>query len=119
MTELERSHRTADLREAIHRLENYRDFDPEKQTDLAQVAGWVTHNRNDKQELILHKLRNRLFDVSRRNRLLFYKPNARFANLTFGSVPMVLHHQSIRSELLFTWNSDIEAKVIAMGDLPQ
>lgn len=117
MTELERDHRTRDLREAIHRLENYRDFDPEKQTDLAQVAGWVTHDRSEKQQFILHKLRNRLFDVSRRNRLLFYKPNARFANLTFGSVPMVLHHQSIRPELLFTWNADIEAKVIAMGDL--
>ncbi len=118
MTELERSLRTRDLQEAIHRLENYRDFDPEKQTDLAQVAGWVTHDRSEKQQFILHKLRNRLFDISRRNRLLFYKANSRFANLTFGSVPMVLHHQSIRSELLFTWNSDIEAKVIAMGDLP-
>ncbi|WP_341843785.1 AAA domain-containing protein [Chitinophaga caseinilytica] len=117
MTELERGNRTPDLREAIHRLENYRDFDPEKQTDLAQVAGWVTHDRSEKQQFILHKLRNRLFDISRRNRLLFYKANSRFANLTFGSVPMVLHHQSIRPELLFTWNADIESKVVAMGDL--
>ncbi|MBO9154413.1 AAA domain-containing protein [Chitinophaga sp. GCM10012297] len=118
MTELDRSHRTRDLQEAIHRLEHYRDFDPEKQLDLAQVAGWVTHDRSERQHFILNKLRNRLFDVSRRNRLLYYKPNTRFANLTISSVPMVLHHQSIRPELLFTWNPDLAEKITGMKDLP-
>lgn len=118
MTELDRAHRTRDLQEAIHRLEHYRDFDPEKQLDLAQVAGWVTHDRSERQHFILNKLRNRLFDVSRRNRLLFYKPNTRFANLTISSVPMVLHHQSIRPELLFTWNPDLAEKITGMKDLP-
>ncbi|WP_346320840.1 AAA domain-containing protein [Chitinophaga sp. YIM B06452] len=117
MTELNRAHRTRDLQEAIHRLEHYRDFDPEKQLDLAQVAGWVTHDRSERQTFILNKLRNRLFDVSRRNRLLFYKPNTRFANLTISSVPMVLHHQSIRPELLFTWNPEIAEKITGMKDL--
>ncbi|MGN6509414.1 MAG: AAA domain-containing protein, partial [Chitinophaga sp.] len=118
MTELDRAHRTRDLQEAIHRLEHYRDFDPEKQLDLAQVAGWVTHDRSERQHFILNKLRNRLFDVSRRNRLLYYKPNMRFANLTLSSVPMVLHHQSIRPELLFTWNPHLAEKITGMKDLP-
>ncbi len=117
MTELNRAHRTRDLQEAIHRLEHYRDFDPEKQLDLAQVAGWVTHDRSERQNFILNKLRNRLFDISRRNRLLYYKPNTRFANLTISSVPMVLHHQSIRPELLFTWNPEIAEKITGMKDL--
>ncbi|GEP98600.1 AAA domain-containing protein [Chitinophaga cymbidii] len=117
MTMLHRAQRTQDLQEAIHRLEHYRDFDPEKQLDLGQVAGWVYQERKERQAFILNKLRNRLFDVSRRNRLLYYKPNARFANLTLGSVPMVLHHQSIRPELLFTWNDEIAQKVIGMKDL--
>lgn len=117
MTELDRAQRTQDLQEAIHRLEHYRDFDPEKQLDLAQVAGWVYNDRKEKQSFILHKLRNRLFDISRRNRLLYYKPNSRFANLTHSSVPMVLHHQSIRPDLLFTWNEVIAAQVIGMKDL--
>lgn len=117
MTELNRAHRTSDLQEAIHRLEHYRDFDPEKQLDLAQVAGWVMHDRSERQTFILNKLRNRLFDVSRRNRLLYYKPNTRFANLTISSVPMVLHHQSIRPELLFTWNPEIAEKITGMKDL--
>lgn len=118
MTELQRSQRTQDLREALHRLEHYRDFDPEKQLDLGQVAGWVYQERKERQGFILNKLRNRLFDVSRRNRLLYYKPNSRFANLTLGSVPLVLHHQSIRPDLLFTWNEDITNCVIAMKDIP-
>lgn len=117
MTALHRAERTQDLQEAIHRLEHYRDFDPEKQVDLGQVAGWVYNERKERQAFILNKLRNRLFDVSRRNRLLYYKPNARFANLTLGSVPMVLHHQSIRPELLFTWNEEIAQQVVEMKDL--
>ncbi|QEH42402.1 AAA domain-containing protein [Chitinophaga sp. XS-30] len=117
MTALHRAERTQDLQEAIRRLEHYRDFDPEKQIDLAQVAGWVHHERKERQAFILNKLRNRLFDVSRRNRLLYYKPNARFVNLTLGSVPMVLHHQSIRPDLLFTWNEGIAGHVIGMKDL--
>ncbi|UYQ95057.1 AAA domain-containing protein [Chitinophaga horti] len=117
MTELDRHKRTQDLYEAIHRLEHYRDFDPEKQIDLAEVAGWGQTPRNDRNAFILNKLRNRLFDTSRRNRLLYYKSNARFVNLTISSVPMVLHYQSIRPQLLFTWNDDIAANVKDMKDM--
>ncbi|MEI6947540.1 WGR domain-containing protein [Paraflavisolibacter sp. H34] len=117
MTELDRSKRNQDLYEVIQRLENYRDFDPEKQTDLSQVVGWKSKESSDKSSLILNKLRNRLFDTSRRNRLLYYKPNLRFVNLTVSSVPVVLHYQSIRPELLFTWNTEIAGKVKDMKEI--
>jgi hypothetical protein len=117
MTELDRKKRTQDLYEAIHRLEHYRDFDPEKQLDLTKVAGWVHQARNERNDFILNKLRNRLFDTSRRNRLLYYKSNARFINLTISSVPMVLHYQSIRPQLLFTWNEEIADKVKGMKEM--
>ncbi|MCK7555029.1 DUF4011 domain-containing protein [Chitinophaga sedimenti] len=117
MTELDRNKRTQDLYEAIHRLEHYRDFDPEKQLDLAEVAGWGQKTSNDRNTFILNKLRNRLFDSSRRNRLLYYKSNARFVNLTISSVPMVLHYQSIRPQHLFTWNEDIAANVKGMKEM--
>ena len=107
LTELDRSKRCQDLYDVIQRLENYRDFDPEKQVDLSKMAGWKTKEISNKGQFILSKLRNRLFDTSRRNRLLYYKPNMRFVNLTVSSVPMVLHYQSIRPELLFTWNTEI------------
>jgi superfamily I DNA and/or RNA helicase/predicted DNA-binding WGR domain protein len=117
MTELDRHKRSQDLYDVIQRLENYRDFDPEKQVDLTSIAGWKQKEISDKGQFILTKLRNRLFDTSRRNRLLYYKPNMRFVNLTVSSVPMVLHYQSIRPELLFTWNSEISEKVRGMKEI--
>jgi predicted DNA-binding WGR domain protein/DNA polymerase III delta prime subunit len=117
MTSLDAQKRTQDLHEVIQQLQHYRDFDPEKHTDLSQVAGWINKDLSERNQLILNKLRNRLFDISRRNRLLYYKPNARFVNLTVSSVPLVLHHENIQPEHLFTWNNDIESKVTDMKEL--
>jgi Superfamily I DNA and RNA helicases and helicase subunits len=117
MTELSRHKRAQDLYDIVNRMQHYRDFDPEKQTDLSNVAGWISKTLTNRNQLILNKLRNRLFDTSRRNRLLYYKPNMRFVNLTVSSVPMVLHYQSIRPELLFTWNKDIADRVIGMKEI--
>ena len=84
MTELDRSRRSQDLYDIINRLEHYRDYDPEKQVDLGSIAGWVNTALKERSDFILNKLRNRLFDISRRNRLLYFKPNTRFVNLTCG-----------------------------------
>ncbi len=117
MTELDRGRRAQDLYEVIRRLEHYRDYDPENQTDLSQVAGWMQKELKQRDVFILNRLRNRLFDTSRRNRLLYYKPNMRFVNLTLGSVPVVLNDQSIREELLFTWNDELAEKITGMKEI--
>ena len=117
MTELDRSRRSQDLYDVISRLEHYRDYDPEKQVDLSSVAGWVHTALKEKSDFILNRLRNRLFDISRRNRLLYFKPNMRFVNLTVSSVPIVLHDESIRPELLFTWNPELSEKIIGGKDI--
>jgi predicted DNA-binding WGR domain protein/DNA polymerase III delta prime subunit len=117
MTELDRSRRSQDLYDIIRRLEHYRDYDPEKQSDLTRVAGWIHKEVKERESFILNKLRNRLFDTSRRNRLLYYKPNMRFVNLTVSSVPIVLHYQSIRPELLFTWNGELAEKITGMKEI--
>ena len=117
MTELDRGRRTQDLYDVIERLQHYRDYDPDKQTDLAQVAGWVHKELKQRDAFILNKLRNRLFDTSRRNRLLYYKPNMRLVNLTVSSVPVVLHYQSIRPEHLFTWNEELAEKFRGMKEI--
>lgn len=117
MTELDRTRRAQDLYHIIQRLDNYRDFDPDKQVDLSKIAGWKTKDISSKGQFILGKLRNRLFDTSRRNRLLYYKPNMRFVNLSVSSVPMVLHYQSIRAEHLFTWNTEIAARIKDMKEI--
>ena len=112
-TMLDRSRRSQDLYDIIVRLEHYRDYDPEKQADLSNIAGWLDKTPKDRNGFILNKLRNRLFDISRRNRLLYYKPNLRFVNLTVSSVPAVLHYQSIRPDLLFTWQGQLAKDLVA------
>ncbi|RYZ56444.1 MAG: DUF4011 domain-containing protein [Sphingobacteriales bacterium] len=117
MTELDRRKRSVDLNEIIQRLRNYRDYDPQRNADLGDLAATLTAKPSDRKGFILSKLRNRLFDTSRRNRLLYYKPNARFVNLTVSSVPLVLHYQSINPQLLFTWNDEISKLLIKQADL--
>ncbi|TCZ65036.1 AAA domain-containing protein [Flaviaesturariibacter aridisoli] len=117
MTELDRRKRSVDLGEVIQRLRNYRDYDPQRNTDLTELAATLTSKTSDRKGFILSKLRNRLFDTSRRNRLLYYKANARFVNLTVSSVPLVLHYQSINPQLLFTWNDEISKLIIKQSDL--
>lgn len=118
MTELDRNHRSRDLHDIVQRLKYYRDYDPQKETDLSRLATFQTKKPVDRKTFILSKLRNRLFDTSRRNRLLYYKPNGRFVNLTVSSVPLVLHYQSINPQLLFTWNPEISAQIIRQNDIP-
>ncbi|RAJ06728.1 AAA domain-containing protein [Chitinophaga skermanii] len=117
MTELNRAKRSQDLTDIIHRLNHYRDFNPNIQNDLSQVAGWVKTVNTTRESYILGKLRNRLFDTSRRNRLLYYKPNLRFINLTVSSVPMVVHFKSIPANTLFTWHEQLAATVVQQKDL--
>ncbi|HXB92362.1 MAG TPA: AAA domain-containing protein [Puia sp.] len=117
MTEPDRRRRTQDLYDVIRRLDHYRDYDPDRQIDLGAVPGWIDKGSKERNTLILNRLRNRLFDTSRRNRLLYYKPNKRLVNLTISSVPMVLHYQSIRPELLFTWNEELAEKITGMKEI--
>jgi predicted DNA-binding WGR domain protein/DNA polymerase III delta prime subunit len=117
MTELDRNRRSQDLYDIIRRLEHYRDYTPEKQLDPSQIAGWLQNELKERDAFILNRLRSRLFDTSRRNRLLFFKPNTRFVNLTVGSIPIVLHHRSIRPELLFTWNAEVAEKITGMNEI--
>jgi predicted DNA-binding WGR domain protein len=117
MTEPDRNRRSQDLYDAIARLEHYRDYDPEKQTDLSALPGWMDRDLKERDAYILNRLRNRLFDTSRRNRLLYFKPNARFVNLTVGSIPIVLHHSSIRPDHLFTWNPELARHIIGCEEI--
>ena len=118
MTELDRAQRLSDLQEIIQRIKHYRDYNPERRADLSKLKALENGKAVDRKTWILSKLKNRLFDTSRRNRLLYYKPNTRFVNLTVSSVPMVLHYQSINPQLLFTWNEEISSLIIRQEDIP-
>jgi len=108
MTELDRKKRWKDLDEIIEKLKNYREYNPETEYDISKI---IPSKKTSKQQFIHEKLRNRLFDNSRRNRLLYYKPNLKFLNLTIASVPQVLNYKNIDPNSLFYWNQEISKKI--------
>ena len=117
MTELQPEKRIADLKEVIYRLENFRDFSSGNAAELSPPNGWFKTVNTTRESYILRKLRNRLFDTSRRNRLLYYKSNLRFVNLTLSSVPMVVHVKSISAHTLFTWNEHLAPRLLQKKEL--
>ncbi|HZX05933.1 AAA domain-containing protein [Kribbella sp.] len=106
MAEPDRYRRAQDLRSLIEQLENYRDqpldFDVE-----AVVRGVA-----DRRTAVLGALRDRLFDLSRRNRLINFRPTAQTLNLTEVSVPLMLDVRTIRPEQLFTWRDDLGGQLL-------
>ncbi|HEY2838770.1 MAG TPA: hypothetical protein VGJ26_06465, partial [Pirellulales bacterium] len=82
MTELDRHRRAQDLLGLLHSLENYRDQTVSFELDLARIPGFRTRDSSTRREAILTRLRDRLFDVSRRNNLLHHRPTMQSVNLT-------------------------------------
>jgi hypothetical protein len=109
MTELNRHRRVQDLSSLIRRLENYRDQQPD--LDLNRIPGLKESGTTGRRKLIQTHLRDRLFDMSRRNRLIHYKPTLQSLNLTVASVPLVMDYRNIKPEQLFTWHPALASEI--------
>jgi hypothetical protein len=99
MTELRRADRAQDLNAVIETLTDYRraeadDFE-DRLADLEAITDPDERRRQTQQYL-----RNRLFEISRRNRLLYFRETMGSANLTVGSLPFTLDHRVIKAEQL-------------------
>jgi predicted DNA-binding WGR domain protein len=112
MTALNRHQRAPELAEIISRLENYR----EQATDLDfnRLEGFKESPLTGKRRMIQSHLRDRLFEISRRNRLLYFKPTLQTLNLTVASVPLLLDYRNIKLEQLFVWHAEL-AKIMTDG----
>jgi predicted DNA-binding WGR domain protein len=115
MTELNRHKRAPDLSQIISRLENYREQAPD--LNLDRIEGFKESNLHGKRRLIQSHLRDRLFEISRRNRLIYFKPTLQTLNLTVASVPLVLDYRNIRLEQLFVWHPELAATVTEGGPM--
>ncbi|MFT5408072.1 MAG: putative DNA-binding WGR domain protein [Verrucomicrobiales bacterium] len=111
MTALKRSERMQDLATIIAFLKNYRDQPDLPDSDFSQIKGFRSQSTNDKRSLILARLRDRLFEISRRNRLVYFRQTLQTVNLTEGSVPLLMDYQNIRPEQLFTWEGGMRDAV--------
>ncbi|WP_405062698.1 AAA domain-containing protein [Kribbella sp. NBC_01505] len=106
MAEPDRRRRAQDLHSLIDQLENYRD----QPLDFDVAA--ITHDAADRRAAVLGALRNRLFDLSRRNRLINFRPTGQTLNLTEVSVPLMLDIRTIRAEQLFTWRDELATQLL-------
>ncbi len=113
MTELDRHRRPQDLSALLRALENYRDQDIDFEFDLARLRELKAADPRGKRELILSRLQQRLFEISRRNRLLHFRPTMQTVNLTWASVPLSFDVNSIRPEQILTWNPDFQRAVVS------
>jgi hypothetical protein len=96
MTELHRGKRAQDLPSLIRRLETYRDQPVD--IDITSLPGLEKGSKKDKRAVIQTHLRDRLFEVSRRNKLLYFKSTQSTLNLTIASVPLVLDYRNVKPE---------------------
>lgn len=111
-TQLYREDRPRSLDEVIAKLKNFRQYDPDNYVDLTRTTGFRQQDLSSRDNWILAKLKARLFDLSRRNRLLHYRDTDGFVNLTVASVPPLLDHKNIDPASLITWNKPIADKLI-------
>lgn len=113
MTELSRSRREPDLQEVIQTLRNYRLLESSLEAELPVPPGGSMQQRS---QVLQTHLRDRLFELSRRNRLLYFRPSQQTLNLTVGSFPLLLDVKNIRPEQLFYWHDDIARQIV--GESP-
>ncbi len=117
MTELDRHRRAQDLAALIRNLENYREQDVDFDFELARLAELAPADPPTKQHAVLTKLRERLFEISRRNRLLNFRPTMQTVNLTHASVPLSFDHKSIQPEQILVWTDDLQQTILRSGSL--
>lgn len=116
MTELDRHKRAQDLGMLIRRLENYRE--PGDDFDFSRIPGFKESPLSGRRKLIQARLRDRLFEISRRNKLIYFQPTLRMLNLTVASVPLVLDYRHLRREQLFVWQPPLAALLADGTPLP-
>lgn len=115
MIEPDRRRRSQDVGWLAQRLENYRDQPLD--LDLAEVTAGL-QARADRRRAVLTVLRDRLFDLSRRNRLLYFRATRQSFDLTEASVPLLLDVRNVRPEHLFTWQPRVARRLLSGTGLP-
>lgn len=115
MTELHRGKRAQDLPSLIRRLETYRDQPVD--IDITSLPGLEKGSKKDKRAVIQTHLRDRLFEVSRRNKLLYFKSTQSTLNLTIASVPLVLDYRNVKPEDLLYWHESLAQDISAGNNL--
>jgi len=105
MIDPDRHDRPPEISQIITRLEHHRELPDELDLSAAYAdpADW--------RRGVLETLRERVFDTTRRNRALYFRPSASTVSLTEASVPLLLDVARVAPDDLFTWTSGVADKL--------
>ncbi|MEP3889024.1 MAG: AAA domain-containing protein [Hellea sp.] len=112
MTNLTRDGRVQDISVLIKALNNHRQIGSAVELGIDNIAGFETDDKNDARSVLLKRLRARLYDMTRRNRLIYHRRVSGELNLTESSVPLVMNFDSIRKEDLVTASNPVFDRLI-------
>lgn len=107
----DRSRRPTDLGEVIARFEHHRDLPANLDLSRAYLPD------TDWRRAVLTTLRDRVFDTTRRNRELYYRPTASSVSLTEASIPLMLNVERITPSDVLTWTEPTN-KPLRTGGTP-
>jgi hypothetical protein len=114
-TMLNRHDRATDLAELARRLETYRDQPVGLDVERVLAGSQGVPGRRT---AVLAHLRDRLFDLSRRNKLIHFRPTQSSVNLTEASMPIVMRIESVRADQLCTWKGKFIEDVLSGKAVP-
>src|SRR5262249_4147551 len=97
------------------RLATYRDQPVDLDVERV-LAG--TQGASGRRAAVLAHLRDRLSDLSRRNKLIHFRPTLSSVNLTEASMPIVMRIESIRPDQLCTWKGRFIDDVLSGKGVP-
>ena len=114
-TELNRHQRATDVAELARRLDTWRDQPAGIAVErvLADAKGLP-----GRRSAVLAHLRDRLFDLSRRNRLIHFRATQSSINFTDASIPIVMRIESVRADSLCTWKGPFARELLSGKAVP-
>ncbi|MFT7676425.1 MAG: hypothetical protein ACI8QC_000396 [Planctomycetota bacterium] len=103
MTDVRRHKRVQDMASCADTLRNYRQTGDLQSLERGEL--FAQPEVRGERDRILGTLRDRLFEISRRNRLLYFKRTLGMVDLTEASVPVLLDYKHIDPAALCTWSN--------------
>ena len=101
MVKLNRQDREADLESIIYMLTHYKE-------QVIDEFDFETDSKDKTPVEILGILQNRLYDFTRRNRLIYFKETRQALNLTNGAISLDLTEENYNPDRIIIWNEKLK-----------
>ncbi len=113
-TDIDRNRRSADLGALIDLIDDYRSVEVDDGRDRSRELSSLDDPTQRRQRTQAY-FRNRLFEVSKRNKLLYYA-DKHGVDLTRGSFPMMLDYRALKARQLMVTGPDLLSQLASRHD---